>query len=47
MLYITKDFYIIFRKINFYVKNYDGNKYLSLIPSNGKDKDVLEKYEKI
>lgn len=41
----VKIFYVIFLKVNGYItKDYDGSKYLSLVPANEKDKGLL-KYE--
>lgn len=39
--------YIIFHKINEYVKDFDGIEYLTLIPGNGKDKFLLIKFKDI
>ena len=41
----TKPWYVNFCKINRCIKDYDRNKYLTLIFSEEKDKDVLKKYE--
>ena len=39
-----KDMYLIFHKINGYVKNFDGIEYSTLIPGNRKDKILLIKF---
>ena len=36
--------YLIFHKINGYVKNFDGIEYSTLIPGNRKDKILLIKF---
>ena len=49
--YHTKTLLLIFHKANRCIKDYDGNKYLTLIFSEKKDKDLLKKtremFEKI
>lgn len=36
-----------FHKINWYIEDYDGTKYLTLIPVDQKDIDALEEYKEI
>ena len=38
---------IAFHKINWYIEDYDGSKYLTLIPVDQKDIDALEEYKEI
>lgn len=38
---------IAFYKINWYIEDYDGSKYLTLIPVDQKDTDALEEYKEI
>lgn len=38
---------IAFHKINWYIEDYDGSKYLTLIPVDQKDIDALEEYREI
>ena len=46
MPYHTQPLYIIFHKLTGCIKDYDGNKYMTLIFSEEKDKDMLEKIKK-
>lgn len=43
VLHSTQPFYIIFHKTNGYIKDYDESKYLKLIPSNEKGKNLIKK----
>ena len=38
--------YLIINKINRYIDEINGNKYWTLVPTNG-SKDILKKYEKL
>ena len=38
--------YLIINKINRYIDEINGNKYLTLVPTN-ESKDILKKYEKL
>ena len=42
----VKSFYLIINEINGYIKESNGNKYLSLIPTKD-SKEMLKKYEKL
>ena len=42
MPHSVKTWYIIFRKINGYIKDYDGGKYLALAPANEEVKGLLK-----
>lgn len=44
--YHTQPLYIIFHKLTGCIKDYDGNKYMTLIFSEEKEKDMLEKIKK-
>ena len=45
--YSAKFLYIDFCKINEFIKDYDGSKYLTLIPVNEREKSLLIKYKEI
>ena len=45
-IYSANLLYLIINKINRYIDEMNGNKYLTLVPTN-ESKDILKMYEKI
>ena len=45
-IYSTNLLYLIINKINRYIDDINGNKYLTLVPAN-ESKDILKMYEKL